>query len=413
MRTLVLSLCLACTFANAAMAQTEAIFDAPTEGYTFYNRPGATLQDHREDIESCFDPVMAMGAVSGRRLHDPGVAVYGVAGALAGSLFVATMQAQIDRNARVRAVTGHYENCMIARGWRLVRVAPNVGRRLALLNQDRLLAELEPMIAAEAPAGEVVRRFSNELAQPLTQPLGEERGRAVSLSLRAMPRETIVTERARSQSRGAGDSVQSGQENSSVPGLVTIEPVEDLSAFSSDAALVIVTVDDPTRALTFVREGSADAEGAIFFAPFFGEKRDADSAPLSLEEAASAMARTYVFAVSPGQWRISQISVHGGTVSLCLGAPAFDVGRNEVVFAGAFGRDFIPDLALASAQSVLASRPDIAARLRPAVYVNGNASECGDAALFYAYEIPNAPFVEGYRGGSRALAHQTASTSDQ
>ncbi|MFP1133007.1 hypothetical protein [Asticcacaulis sp. W401b] len=54
------------------------------------------------------------------------------------------------------------EHCMIAKGWRLVRLVPEEGGKLARLPQKDLAAVLAPDISAGQPRGEIVRFWRNE-----------------------------------------------------------------------------------------------------------------------------------------------------------------------------------------------------------------------------------------------------------
>lgn len=414
MRTIALSTCVAAAFMGVAAAQTLPVNSA-VRGWTYFNRPGATLAQHRADIEGCFDAVAAMTPPPAPQLYDPVAAnpgyysqTYGAAGGIAGSLMVASAQMQEIRNARNRAMVTNYENCMVVRGWRVVRVSSAVGRRLQGLTQASLEARLEPMIAAEQPEGEIVRSFSIAFSgAPATD--SRDGDRSNSLSLLAMPSHSIATEGLRPEGARTALAERSGAERREERERVRareqrleqaqaradamsasggIAAVTDLSAISSDASLVVVSADGVE--LTFVRDGAAGAEPASFvvLAPSVKDG-PTDQGPL-------------VFAVPPGRWRISHISNGMGAIALCMGAPAFDVGASEVVFAGAFAvMEYAPNMTLSPAAAVLTSVPAFADRLRPAAYVNGNVGDCGSAQLVYAYEIPGAPFAEGYRWGSQ------------
>ena len=56
-----IALAAAMLFATAdAQAQTRANITRPTPGFTYFNRPGATLQQHQHDIEFCFEHTLLM-----------------------------------------------------------------------------------------------------------------------------------------------------------------------------------------------------------------------------------------------------------------------------------------------------------------------------------------------------------------
>jgi len=110
------------------------------------------------------------------------------------------------------------------------------------------------------------------------------------------------------------------------------------------------------------------------------------------------------FVVPAGDWRLVSLSTDTPATSHCLGAPMFRVEPGQVVFAGALNVDGEVSLTLDNARAALAAQPHLAERLQPASYVNGSTFECGSAWFATAYEITDAPFVEGYAGGTRAGA---------
>lgn len=107
----------------------------------------------------------------------------------------------------------------------------------------------------------------------------------------------------------------------------------------------------------------------------------------------------FALTVPAGRWQLS----NSGFVVYCLGAPSFEVGEGEAVFAGTIdlgGDNLGPDLEMAPARAWL--KGPLAEGLRPAEYRNGATSSCNVFSTIYALEIPGAPFEDGYRNGSRA-----------
>lgn len=417
MRKLVLSVCFGVLLVSASAAQTRPSLDRPTEGYTYFNRPGATWQQHFEDIDGCFEPVAAMPIPGAPGVYDPIAAnpgyynqTYGLAGALAGSLVIAAMQEGQAQRVETDALLAHYENCMVTRGWRVVRTTRRMGRQMEERSHAEFEAELAQLIGAEQPTGEIVRSFHADGADLQTSaPRGS--GAAVSLSLNAVPVDRIVlhnfrdqrrpsTSRAQREARRAFEARNRERErrilaarergDEKPPEITQIAPIEDISAIPADASVVVVARTARDTAFTFELERSNAADPIMTFV-VAGPKDE-------IETTASS---TATFVVPPGRWRMSQISVDGVPISLCMGAPAFYVAASEVVFAGAFS-DAAPVIAVVPGELALAGAPALQARLRPASYVNGNVSQCGEGAYFYAYEIPGAPFAENYHWGSQA-----------
>jgi len=356
--------------------------------------------------------------------YSPGV---NAAGGIAGALIVASIAMEQQRHAQNRAVVANYENCMVARGWRVVRLTPAVGRRLEALSAARLEARLEPMIGAEQPEGEIVRTFSNDLAHPQSTPVHPDDGRLIPLSLLALPPQSIVADHLRRtphavpgmsrpiDEQRAADArerervarIQRVREHSS-DSAQRLLPVSDFTTLPADASLIVVSLSGAGRSIRFDRVPTADDHAPTAIYLTIPQPKAHSNEPVVNDAA-------YAFAVPAGRWRISDLSVGETTVSLCMGAPTFDVGQGEVVYAGAFGEaQTAPDMTPSAGQAVLASSPDLAARLRPASYTNGATFECAaETPFLYAYEVPNAPFADDYHWGSRfspATAPATAAS---
>jgi hypothetical protein len=127
----------------------------------------------------------------------------------------------------------------------------------------------------------------------------------------------------------------------------------------------------------------ADNRPDIFFAGFNGAF-------------ASNKFWTTVF-VPPGRWRIATFGFMPAA-NMCLGSPSFEVKAGEVIYAGTFdfgAEEMGPSLDLALAKEFLKGTP-AADQVKPAYYVNGSTSPCGDSSI-YAFDIPGAPFEPGYK----------------
>jgi hypothetical protein len=123
--------------------------------------------------------------------------------------------------------------------------------------------------------------------------------------------------------------------------------------------------------------------------------------------------QTVVAVVPPGRWRLSAFHGPAGYVtSLCMGAPSFDLGAGDVVFAGSFAfgeHGSRLDMHLDHARTALAAAPTLSARVRAAEYRNGATFSCGAASGFYSYEIAGVPYADDYRFGSRANTEDVVS----
>jgi hypothetical protein len=122
-----------------------------------------------------------------------------------------------------------------------------------------------------------------------------------------------------------------------------------------------------------------------------------------------------VFAVPPGRWKIAHLSAGLFTVSLCLGAPSFEVAAGDVVYAGAFDpasatNKIGPEMTLEPYRAVFPALSGLGEKMRPASYVNGSTGQCYGAYM-YALETNGSAFAEGYALGSKALPTPTASAA--
>lgn len=426
MRTIVIAAFLAVAFPVASEAQVRASIASPVEGYSYFNRPGATVEQHRAAIEACAGPAFGMVEPSGGAYYNPVVMQYGLAGAVVGSLVAAEMQAQQVEVMQQRALRANYENCMVAHGWRVVQLSARRGQALERLDQPELALQLRPMIGAEQPEGTIVKSFGNDavhLRAAMTPTSGAST--PVSLSMLALPGDSIAAQRHHSQrlpsiarsraeldarhaqqaedrdrEQRLNEALRNARANPGQAPASRIADVQDTTTLTSDLTLVVVRVIGARNggAVTFTRvEDNPDPNEQKFFVASLPipDRRNHDT----------SVEKTLVFAIPPGQWRIEGMSNGYASVGFCMGAPTFDVAAGDVVFAGTFdlsGDALVPDLTLTPAETALASHTDLASRLRAASYLNGSTARCTAAAFLYAYEIPGARFREGYRAGSQA-----------
>jgi hypothetical protein len=383
------------TIGFVLLTQTAAAqsITTATIGFTYFNRPGATSEQHFADLEACRQQV--------RRVSPP----FGGSGALE----VAIEGAVVMRRGRA----ANFENCMVVKGWRVARVRAELAQELDRLDRDALGARLEVMVGADIPESEIVRRFGNDATNASVH-LFERPGAGdqISLSVKAMPEREAWTDEERDAERELARSFGRMPRSARPP-----EPLRGraLSSLPADAAVIVIHVGMPMRspsANPYFRSGvifervpqdnrpawSTDGLPNVFFAKPPG--RLIAAAGDRLNEG------TLVFSVPPGRWRLVAMNQIEYSISFCLGSPSFEIAAGEVVYAGAYYTDLRPrgpDMSLERAREALADAPNLAQRLRAAVYENGDTFNCAGAYL-YAYEIEGAPFRQNYTWGSAASA---------
>ncbi|WP_395647800.1 hypothetical protein [Terricaulis sp.] len=389
----------------------------PAEPLTYYNRPGASLADQRADIEACMPSVIALTQPFPGGNTQMAGAMYGAAGLLIGG----AMDAQAQRVATLRAMQTNYDSCMNVRGWRVMRLEGPLAQELDALAPAELELRLAVLAGAPAPEGQVFSAFSNTYADGASRGVG---GQAPdSLSLRLMPESfmELPSRRARApmggmtseQARAQGAERRALQERQRAQSAALVgrsrRPAEavaqaELANLAADASAVIVRVTGgPTgSAVVFVRADAAPDDAA----------QDVVIAEIQQSRRNRPIQETLVFAVPPGRWRLTAMVAGGRLSSFCLGAPEFDVGPGEAVFAGSFAFSLAgerrPDMMIERTHADLASAPVLVERMRRAAYRNGATFECGGGASYvHAFEAPDAPFAEGYRWGSLARIDAT------
>lgn len=360
----------------------------PTAGYTYYNRPGATITDHDAAIRACAARAAGLNQMADNVIT-PGLLAYGLAAAQDGSRFQANI-----------------ENCMVVGGWRVIRLPEGVGRRLFRMRREALSPQLATVVGVETPAlGEVARVFDNEAARgdtvwgAMPAYYGED-----SLSLKAVDLTNLPA-----PSPALAPLHPDRQVPVSGPPVPVIELTpENIAALPPETALVIIKVVGTGRT-----NGEGLGIGRVGFRELPPVVRSVESDPVegfyaavkwTLFKGSDRENREALIAIPvvPGAYRIES---RMNTMEYCLGAPATEVGPGDVVFLGTFdiaGPAMGPDLSLAPAEAFLANDPARRARLRPAEWRNGNSAPCG-LVYFYALEIPGAPFEPGYTGGSAAV----------
>jgi len=341
-----------------------------TSGFTYFNRTGANLDQHNASLRDCMAKAAAIVTMD--------EAVNG-----------AGLFASWSRPGPVAAAA---ENCMVVRGWRVVRLDDAEGAALAKLPAEQLSQRLAAWVGEATPHGQVARVWNNEAARASVKRY-EVRAWAsdkASLSLALLKDEKVEATKPAAMPPGF-------KLDKSWP-LKPLKPA-DIAAAPAKAAVLVFGVKGISLsngvALSFARIG-ADNDPA----PALTDKAP-DFATVTGRWGKKDGAFT-ILALPPGKWRITSLGVMP-VLSLCLGAPAFEVKAGDVVYAGMFdlGSEALgPDLALEPVKAHLAGQP-AAETIRPASYVNGSTGLCTGAGL-YALEVPGAPFEPGYTAGSAA-----------
>lgn len=375
------ALALAAPAPKAADADGQGVhLSRMTMGYSYFNRPGASVPEHNADVLAClsqavttrsFDQVINNGA-------NMGIAGMLIGGAIGDAYYHGTVGAGL-------------ENCMVVRGWRVVSLADAEGKALAALPPAPLMDRLAPWIGADAPPGTVVRIWNNDAANAAIprfsiRPAHQNDG---PLSLKAVNGQTL--DQATGPNFVPPQRVKADKTFPSKP----VKPAE-IAAVTPQAGIVLVRVSNGGMrngaGLSFARVGP-----------------DPGTPPSTLDRrpdivSVNANGKFVAMPVAPGRWRMSSLG-YMPVLSLCLGSPSVEVRAGEIVYLGSFdlGAAAIgPDLDLAPVQAYLAGQP-AASSVRPAAYTNGSTSICTDPGM-YALEVPGAPFEAGYRFGGARLA---------
>jgi len=358
----------AAVFAAAMAGQAEAAsLVGATSGYTYFNRPGADLALHNAELASCMGSAAQMTATD-----------------LVGAGMILEM-------AKAGTTGANIENCMVVRGWRVMRLSDAKG--ISDLRQPQLSKRLAEWVGVTSPPGDVARVWANEALFASTQRTGPAQllRSGFSLSVAAFPDDGL---KAISEVK---------------PFKPTRYPKEalppkrlkfqELASVSPGDGLLIIDLRDTRRmnAVSFRRQG-ADPNAPAWVTDGKVDTVWLAGAQTTFKTAGGALLAA--FSVPPGRWMLA--SLHGtySTLSFCMGAPGFDVAAGDVVFAGRFSfatPEFGPDMDLNDSRAMLASMPDLEAKLRAANYINGNRAYCEGQNL-YALEVKGAPHASAQAG---------------
>lgn len=355
----------------AGSARAEPIALAiMADGFTYYNRPGATLAQHNDELAACVND--NQGPVA-KGYRGPGLVFQAIWGG--------TVAAHLISKA---------ENCMLVRGWRVVRFDDEEGKRLRDLLPGLLSDRLGTEVGAAEPRGRVVRTWGNEIAYP-------PRYRVDMFKMPPFNKKQLSFKLlAEGKDRAVPPPVWEGFPPIDKPWSKRPVKPERLASRPAGSSVIVVRVKSGGTA-----RGNSFSLRRVGLNPLDQPGRR-DRAPDNLLVAGGgggpdSLGDWFAFIVPPGTWRIGQV----GFFDLCLGSPGFEVGPNEIVYAGAFdigGERLGPNLDLEPARSWLGL--DASANLRVAEYENGYVGDCHTFLSVYALELPGVPFRPGYAWGS-------------
>lgn len=364
----------------AGGAQAEPVsITSPTTGTTYFNRPGAVMAVHQQDVRACmlkaeegiFGPPTLPGMVG----------------------IVPDLLADGRQNFLRRT---NIENCMVIRGWRVIRVNGEAEVALSDLSREALTERLATLVGSADPVGQIARQWGNDAAAPDSKKGGMP-GFTVglSLSLKVTPIEGEFLERL-SAPKPPPQLV-----NFREAFITKSTPLDQVASRPAGSAVIIVTLRG--------RRKSNDTRMSLGRSPIdrvaVASVADGPIAMLLLlgrgisRPASGTREETFVMVVPPGRWTLGGV---GELVSFCMGAPAFEARAGEVIYAGAFDFDtpgLGPDMADAGIRAFLmAQAPEAAVAMRGASWINGETYTCAGAGM-YALEFPAFPFREGYVPG--------------
>ncbi len=336
-----------------------------TSGYTYFNRPGSSMDEHNAALTTCRGGARPGGPSN---FYGPG-------------LLASAMEGQIAETL--------VENCMVVEGWRVVRLSDDEGARLARLPPAELSKVLAEWVGAQTPAGDVVRIWQNDAARPgvitsmmpglLTQT--SLSGRALTTAPRPPAGSGPMVKQRPFKLQVWSDSKASKLEAATAGEAVLVLTLRNSAPQNwTRMALQRLGPDSATEAW------AADGNPDIWYLAI----------PKSLKRQPSgSVSQTFAAVLPPGRWAFAMIS---DVTSTCLGAPFFDVEAGEVVYAGAidFGKNGLPiDLDLTPARARLAQHADLATKVRSASWINGASFRC--VGYGYALEYSDLPYAKGYR----------------
>jgi len=131
--------------ALAASSPAATLMDRASDGYVYFHRTGADMATHDAAVATCVRMV--------KGTQEPYLMPVG---GVVGRLVQSAQQAGMDRVA----FAANLENCMVARGWDVVRLDDAEGAGIAGLPQPEQAVRLAVWVGAKDPHGQIVRQFA-------------------------------------------------------------------------------------------------------------------------------------------------------------------------------------------------------------------------------------------------------------
>ena len=365
---------------SVAAAQTSGaapIMVRSTPGLTYFNRPGADMAAHEAALVECVQSIRVISNMRNTMTNAPNLAT----GLIWGAAF--------DAGDRM-ALPGSVENCMVAQGWRVIRLPEQTGGQLRRLSRTELSARLAAWVGAEMPEGEVARVFANEGLRGDANWTGRGAGKADDmLSLKTIDLRSLPAPRSL-YAPGVDLAAPSAPYRDWLP-----ETIADLPADVPVVLFKVISRRPVNSAAVTFRRATGD-DFAVQGNPM-GEMGILESFQGNVHQrmfkGRNAVEYVMAIPVVPGAYHLSG----RGVVSFCHGSPVMDVAAGDVVYAGAFditGPSLEPDMSLDPARAFLTHDPARAGKLRAAAWRNGGGFRCSGEDT-YALRFPNAPDAPG------------------
>lgn len=356
---------IAACLAAASTGAAALGIGTPREGYLYFHRVGADPAAHNAAIEAC--ATTAANAIGPGTVHMGG--------------FLAEILADSEESSLAHVTfVANVENCMVVRGWEVVKLDDAEGKSIAALDQAGQAAALARWVGAAAVHGEVLRRYEPIAEAGLGGPQFGDRAKD-TLSFTS-DKSNILAQTATAAHaipRRPDRVIEASADPAKIPPDSAVIVVRALTLAPAQAWFDFVLFDPPSQ-------DSAAQQGPVLFG--------IQSPTKFLWRRGTFLEKTFVFAVPPGHWRLASML----TTSFCLGAPAFNVQPGEAVFAGSFDatHPYAPDMSLEPIKASLGDTP-LVQRLHPAKYANGETFDCQkfSGSNLYVLELPDVPFSPG------------------
>lgn len=394
-------------------SEREGRLSQTSEGFHYFNKPGADIDIHDADLLDCIQAQRFLDQPS----QNAGTGGGGLLGAVAAGIGQGIANGRLNR----RGIAANIENCMIVKGWRVIGIDKLMGNQLDDLKNPELRPYIEKWVGLENPAGPVLREpFKNDLYSGFTDFYLAKKAGESSLSVRSylhILKEEIsayygLNEQPKTENPRADRPFKDSKRKRSQ--WSPILKATELSSADPDGTYLVLRVKGANsrgkrtgpRFIRLNKQGTAHALDGQPSVTFATARRTSFKKNRDTKEFDS----TFVYEIAPGTWSLAAITKNIGDLahmSLCLGAPTFEVAKGDVIYAGTMilpvtGGFPINADDLTVAKQILANNPALADRVQRVNYTsNGQRLVCSGAYL-YAYEIPDIPFQEGYEWGSKA-----------